>query len=106
MPLFRFLSAMTRRLWLALVLLFASFLLRSCTVSRFCPWPFTFPTTAELSCLCLECTEKGHHNKHTAHLGDKTDRSRETTGCEFSRQALSLSSPQLCRASAIAEYQH
>lgn len=54
MPLFRFLSAMTRRLWLALMLLFASFFLRSCTVSRFCPWPFTLPTTAELSCLCLQ----------------------------------------------------
>lgn len=75
MPLFRFLSARARRLWLALVLLFASFFLRSCTVSRFCPCPFAFPTTAELSCLCLGYTEKGHYGEHTARLGDKIYRS-------------------------------
>lgn len=72
MPLLRFLSAMARRLWLALVLLLASFFLRSCTVSRFCPWPLAFPTTAELLCLCLEDTQKGHHNRHPALLGMKS----------------------------------
>lgn len=72
MPLLRFLSAMARRLWLALVLLFASFFLRSCTVSRFCPWPLAFPTTAELLCLYLGHTEKGHHNRRTALLGTKS----------------------------------
>lgn len=78
MPLLRFLSAMTRRLWLALVLLFASFFLRSCTVSRFCPWPFAFPTTAELSCLCLQYTEEGHHHKP----GGPTGRGAQPSGPE------------------------
>lgn len=95
MPLLRFLSAMTRRLWLALVLLFASFFLRSCTVSRFCPWPFTFPTTAELSCLCLQYTEEGHHHKPSVRLEDQL-------GEELSRQAPSLGSPQLCSSPAPA----
>lgn len=71
MPLLLFLSAMARRLWFARVLLFASFLRRSCTVSRLCPWPLALPATAELSCLCLEKTEKGHHHRPTAHSGDK-----------------------------------
>lgn len=58
MPLLRFLSAMARRLWLALVPLLASFFLRSCTVSRLWPCPLAPPTTVgELSGLCLQQTE-------------------------------------------------
>lgn len=54
MPLFLLRSAMVLRLWLALVALLASFLLRSCVVSRLCPWPRGLPVTvAELSCRYL-----------------------------------------------------
>lgn len=105
MPLLRFLSAMARRLWFALVLLFASFFLRSCTVSRFCPWPFTFPTTAELSCLYLGYTEKDITSS-TLHLGgQKSTYPRKQGGCEeeLRHLALNLGSAQLCRASVKAK---
>lgn len=50
MPLLLLRSAMVRRLWLARVALLASFFLRSCVVSRLCPWPRGLPATAvELS---------------------------------------------------------
>lgn len=58
MPLLRFLSAIARRLWLALVPLLASFFFRSCTVSRLWPRPLAAPTTAaEWSGLCLQQME-------------------------------------------------
>lgn len=54
MPLLLLRSAMVLRLWLARVALLASFFLRSCMVSRLCPWPRGLPATAvELSCRYL-----------------------------------------------------
>lgn len=54
MPLLLLRSAMVLRLWLARVALLASFFLRSCMVSRLCPWPRGLPaTTVELSCRYL-----------------------------------------------------